>query len=114
MEKLQGFIDAGQAQLCLDTLVTDLMFDDNGDVVGVKVDDVEIPAPSTIIATGGSTEETILRTIEAGATHHLYAADVRGALPRADGQVPRGLIRPPRGPKRAEKYSAKNKFYLGE
>ena len=53
MEKLQGFIDAGQAQLCLDTLVTDLMFDDNGDVVGVKVDDVEIPAPSTIIATGG-------------------------------------------------------------
>lgn len=53
MDKLQSFIDAGQAQLCLDTLVTELLFDSEGDVVGVKVGDVEIAAPSTIIATGG-------------------------------------------------------------
>ncbi len=53
MDKLQSFIDAGQAQLCLNTLVTGLMFDGEGNVVGVKVDDLEIPAPSTIISTGG-------------------------------------------------------------
>lgn len=53
MDKLQGFIDAGQAQLCLDTLVTDVMLDDAGNVTGVKVGDMEISAPSTIIATGG-------------------------------------------------------------
>lgn len=53
MDKLQGFIDAGRAQLCLDTLVTDVLLDDTGNVTGVKVDDLEIAAPSTIIATGG-------------------------------------------------------------
>lgn len=53
MDKLQGFIDAGRAQLCLDTLVTDVLLDDAGNVTGVKVDDLEIAAPSTIIATGG-------------------------------------------------------------
>lgn len=52
-DKLQGFIDAGQAQLCLDTLVTDVMLDGEGNVVGVKVGDMEIASPSTIIATGG-------------------------------------------------------------
>ena len=52
-DKLQGFIDAGQAQLCLDTLVTDVMLDGEGNVTGVKVGDMEIAAPSTIIATGG-------------------------------------------------------------
>lgn len=52
-DKLQGFIDAGQAQLCLDTLVTDVMLDGEGNVVGVKVGDMEITSPSTIIATGG-------------------------------------------------------------
>lgn len=53
MDKLQGFIDAGQAQLCLDTLVTDVILDEEKNVLGVKVGDMEIYAPSTIIATGG-------------------------------------------------------------
>ncbi len=53
MNKLQPYIDAGQVQLCLDTLVTDIVLDENGDVTGVMVDDKEISAPSTIIATGG-------------------------------------------------------------
>lgn len=53
MDKLQGYIDAGQAQLCLDTLVTDVILDEEKNVVGVKVGDREIHAPSTIIATGG-------------------------------------------------------------
>ena len=52
-EKLQGFIDAGQSQLCLDTLVTDVILDEQGSVIGVKVGDTEIKAPSVIIATGG-------------------------------------------------------------
>ena len=52
-EKLQGFIDAGQSQLCLDTLVTDVILDEAGNVIGVKVGDTEIKAPSVIIATGG-------------------------------------------------------------
>ena len=52
-EKLQGFIDAGQSQLCLDTLVTDVLLDEAGNVIGVKVGDTEIKAPSVIIATGG-------------------------------------------------------------
>ena len=51
--KLDEAIAAGNAQLCLDTLVTDIVLDENGDVIGVKVDDMEINAPSTIIATGG-------------------------------------------------------------
>ena len=67
---------------------------------------------AAIIATGGSTEETILRTIEAGANAITYTPPTSAALfRRADGQVPRGLIRPPRGPERAEKYSAKNIFF---
>ena len=53
MEKLQGFIDAGQSQLCLDTLVTDVILDEQGSVIGVKVGDKEIRASSVIIATGG-------------------------------------------------------------
>lgn len=52
-EKLQGFIDAGQTQLCLDTLVTDIILDEANDVIGVKVGDMEIKASSVIIATGG-------------------------------------------------------------
>lgn len=52
MAKLQEFIDAGTAQLCLDTLVTDIILED-GNVMGVKVGDKEIRAASTIIATGG-------------------------------------------------------------
>lgn len=53
MAKLQEAIDAGTAQLCLDTLVTDVILDDAGNVTGVKVGEKEIYAPSTIIATGG-------------------------------------------------------------
>lgn len=53
MAKLQESIDAGKAQLCLDTLVTDVILDDAKNVIGVKVGDKEIYAPSTIIATGG-------------------------------------------------------------
>ena len=52
-DKLQSYIDAGTVQLCLDTLVTDIVLNDNGDVTGVMVGDKEISAPSTIIATGG-------------------------------------------------------------
>ena len=51
-DKLQSYIDAGTVQLCLDTLVTDIVLNDNGDVTGVMVGDKEISAPSTIIATG--------------------------------------------------------------
>ena len=51
--KLQEAIDAGQVQLCLDTLVTDIVLDENGDVKGVMVGDTEYDAPSVIIATGG-------------------------------------------------------------
>ena len=53
MAKLQEFIDAGTAQLCLDTMVTEVILDDAKNVIGVKVGDKEIYAPSTIIATGG-------------------------------------------------------------
>ena len=52
-EKLNEFIEAGTVQLCLDTLATDILLDDNGNVCGVKVDELEIPAPSTVISTGG-------------------------------------------------------------
>ncbi len=52
-DKLQSYIDAGTVQLCLDTLVTDIVLNDNGDVTGVMVGDKEISAPPTIIATGG-------------------------------------------------------------
>ena len=52
-DKLQSFIDAGQVQLCLNTLVTDVLLNDAGDVTGVQIGDMEISAPSTIIATGG-------------------------------------------------------------
>mgnify|MGYP000054848098 FL=1 len=52
-DKLQSYIDAGTVQLCMDTLVTDIVLNDNGDVTGVMVGDKEISAPSTIIATGG-------------------------------------------------------------
>ncbi len=53
MNKLQPYIDAGQVQLCLDTLVTDITLNDAGDVTGVVVGEKEIAAPSTVIATGG-------------------------------------------------------------
>ena len=53
MDKLQEFIDQGTAQLALDTMVTDLILNDNKDVLGVVVDGMEIKAPSVIIATGG-------------------------------------------------------------
>ncbi len=51
--KLDEFVKEGKAQLCLDTLVTELMMDENKDVLGVKVGDMEIPAKSVIVATGG-------------------------------------------------------------
>ena len=51
--KLQEAIDAGKAQLCLDTMVTEVILDDAKNVIGVKVGEKEIYAPSTIIATGG-------------------------------------------------------------
>ena len=44
---------AGTAQLCLDTMVDDIVLDDKGDVCGVKVGDQVINAPSVVIATGG-------------------------------------------------------------
>lgn len=53
MNKLQPYIDAGQVQLCLDTLVTDITLNEAGDVTGVVVGEKEIAAPSTVIATGG-------------------------------------------------------------
>ena len=53
MAKLQGFMDKGTAQLALDTMVTDLILDENRDVLGVVVDGMEIKAPSVVIATGG-------------------------------------------------------------
>ena len=53
MAKLQESIDAGKAQLCLDTMVTGVILDDAKNVIGVKVGEKEIYAPSTIIATGG-------------------------------------------------------------
>ncbi len=53
MDKLQGFIDQGTAQLALEAMVTDLVLDENKDVLGVVVDGLEIKAPSVIIATGG-------------------------------------------------------------
>ena len=53
MAKLQESIDAGTAQLCLDTMVTEVILDDAKNVIGVKAGDKEIYAPSTIIATGG-------------------------------------------------------------
>ncbi len=53
MDKLQEFIDQGTAQLALDTMVTDLILNDNKDVLGVVVEGMEIKAPSVIIATGG-------------------------------------------------------------
>ncbi len=43
----------GNVQLCTETLVTDIVFDANGDVAGVAVGDQEIPAPSVVISTGG-------------------------------------------------------------
>ena len=51
--KLDEAIAAGNAQLCLNTLVTDMIQDENGDVIGVKVGDKEIYAPSVIVCTGG-------------------------------------------------------------
>lgn len=51
--KLQESIDAGTTQLCLDALVTEVILDEERNVIGVKVGDEEIYAPSTIIATGG-------------------------------------------------------------
>ena len=53
MNKLQPYIDAGQVQLCLDTLVTDITLNEAGDVTGVVVGEKQIAAPSTVIATGG-------------------------------------------------------------
>jgi succinate dehydrogenase/fumarate reductase flavoprotein subunit len=51
--KLDEAIAAGKAQLCTETLVTDIILDANGDVVGVMVGDQEILAPSVVISTGG-------------------------------------------------------------
>ncbi len=51
--KLDEAIAAGNVQLCTETLVTDIVFDANGDVAGVAVGDQEIPAPSVVISTGG-------------------------------------------------------------
>lgn len=51
--KLDEAITAGTAQLCLDTMVDDIVLDDKGDVCGVKVGDQVINAPSVVIATGG-------------------------------------------------------------
>ena len=51
--KLDEAIAAGTAQLCLNTLVDDVVLNDKGDVCGVKVGDQVINAPSVIIATGG-------------------------------------------------------------
>lgn len=53
MKKLQPFLDKGTAQLAVDTMVTDLILDENKDVLGVVAGGVEISAPSVIIATGG-------------------------------------------------------------
>ncbi|MDO4492247.1 MAG: FAD-binding protein [Clostridia bacterium] len=51
--KLEAAVAAGTAQVCLNTLVTEMIQDANGDVIGVKVGDMEIYAPSVIVSTGG-------------------------------------------------------------
>lgn len=51
--KLDEHIAAGQAQLMLDTMVTDVVLDADKNIIGVKIGDQEVLAPSTIIATGG-------------------------------------------------------------
>ena len=51
--KLEEAISAGTAQLCLDTLVDDVVLNEKGDVCGVKVGEQVINAPSVVIATGG-------------------------------------------------------------
>jgi len=50
--RLDEYIAKGQAQLLLNTEVTDVILED-GAVVGVMVDDLAVYAPATIIATGG-------------------------------------------------------------
>lgn len=52
-DRLNEFIDSGTVELCLNTMVDDIVLDANGDVVGVVVGEEEVLAPSTIIATGG-------------------------------------------------------------
>lgn len=50
--KLDAYIADGKAQLLLNTEVTDILLED-GSIKGVKIGDLEVRAPSTIIATGG-------------------------------------------------------------
>lgn len=52
LAKLEEYEEAGNVTMVLDTLVTDVIVEDN-QIVGVKVEDEEVRAPSTIIATGG-------------------------------------------------------------
>ncbi|HSK69334.1 MAG TPA: FAD-dependent oxidoreductase, partial [Candidatus Limnocylindria bacterium] len=51
-KRLDEFIAQGKVQLLLNTKVTDVIIED-GAIVGVMVGDLEVRAPSTIIATGG-------------------------------------------------------------
>ena len=51
--KLDEAIAAGSAQLCLNTMVDDVVLNDKGDICGVKVGEQVINAPSVVIATGG-------------------------------------------------------------
>lgn len=52
LAKLEEYEEAGKVTMVLETLVTDVIVED-GKIVGVKVDEDEVRAPSTIIATGG-------------------------------------------------------------
>ncbi len=52
LPKLEEYIEQGNAQLILNTEVTDVIVED-GNIVGVMVGEDEVRAPSTIIATGG-------------------------------------------------------------
>ena len=52
-DKLDEAVQAGTAQVCVDTMVTDIMLDSDGNICGVKTADMEIPAPSVVISTGG-------------------------------------------------------------
>lgn len=51
--KLDGYAAQGLVQVMVDTMVTDVLLDADKNIVGVKIGDKEVNAPSVIIATGG-------------------------------------------------------------
>lgn len=51
--KLDGYAAQGLVQVMVDTMVTDVLLDGDKNIIGVKIGDKEVKAPSVIIATGG-------------------------------------------------------------